>query len=203
MALLPPESPETTGVTGALHQYLPTHHHPYLLPVHSTLLQVLNETLCPTWDQMLVFDNLELYGEASRSCGRSPIIVIEIYDQDTMAWWALALELAAASPAHPQSPLARVLARKPGVWAADQLPSKRPQVSSALSLQPDPPDAVGLWGLRERQLGCPRQPTDRPSPGPAMPKKACCPQPSPSYRQLPHPCIQSCAALIASKGRLE
>ncbi|XP_037668816.1 LOW QUALITY PROTEIN: otoferlin [Choloepus didactylus] len=46
--------------------------------------EVLNETLCPTWDQMLVFDNLELYGEAHELRDDPPIIVIEIYDQDTM-----------------------------------------------------------------------------------------------------------------------
>lgn len=45
---------------------------------------MLNETLCPTWDQMLVFDNLELYGEAHELRDDPPIIVIEIYDQDTM-----------------------------------------------------------------------------------------------------------------------
>lgn len=48
------------------------------------MVQVLNETLCPTWDQMLVFDNLELYGEAHELRDDPPIIVIEIYDQDTM-----------------------------------------------------------------------------------------------------------------------
>lgn len=47
-------------------------------------MQVLNETLCPTWDQMLVFDNLELYGEAHELRDDPPIIVIEIYDQDSM-----------------------------------------------------------------------------------------------------------------------
>lgn len=46
--------------------------------------QVLNETLCPTWDQLLVFDNLELYGEAHEMRDDPPIIVIEIYDQDTV-----------------------------------------------------------------------------------------------------------------------
>lgn len=48
------------------------------------MMQVLNETLCPTWDQMLVFDNLELYGEAHELRDDPPIIVIEIYDQDAM-----------------------------------------------------------------------------------------------------------------------
>ena len=35
---------------------------------------------------MLVFDNLELYGEAHELRDDPPIIVIEIYDQDTMVW---------------------------------------------------------------------------------------------------------------------
>uniref|UniRef100_G3TXY1 Otoferlin n=1 Tax=Loxodonta africana TaxID=9785 RepID=G3TXY1_LOXAF len=50
----------------------------------SQCTEVLNETLCPTWDQMLVFNNLELYGEAHELRNDPPIIVIEIYDQDTM-----------------------------------------------------------------------------------------------------------------------
>ncbi|XP_071457522.1 otoferlin isoform X3 [Marmota flaviventris] len=50
----------------------------------SQCTEVLNETLCPTWDQMLVFDNLELYGEAQELRDDPPIIVIEIYDQDSM-----------------------------------------------------------------------------------------------------------------------
>ncbi|XP_073529917.1 otoferlin isoform X10 [Phyllobates terribilis] len=50
----------------------------------SQCTEVLNETLCPTWDQLLVFDNVELYGEANEMRDDPPIIVIEIYDQDTM-----------------------------------------------------------------------------------------------------------------------
>lgn len=46
--------------------------------------QIVNETLCPTWDQLLVFDNVELYGEASELRDDPPIIVIELYDQDSM-----------------------------------------------------------------------------------------------------------------------
>ncbi|XP_066563265.1 otoferlin isoform X1 [Amia ocellicauda] len=51
---------------------------------HSQCTEVLNETLCPTWDQLLVFDNVELFGEASELRDDPPIIVIEIYDQDTV-----------------------------------------------------------------------------------------------------------------------
>ncbi|NXO48976.1 OTOF protein, partial [Aramus guarauna] len=50
----------------------------------SQCTEVLNETLCPTWDQLLVFDNVELYGEAYEMRDDPPIIVIEIYDQDTV-----------------------------------------------------------------------------------------------------------------------
>ncbi|KAM9017181.1 otoferlin isoform 17-T17 [Ara ararauna] len=50
----------------------------------SQCTEVLNETLCPTWDQLLVFDNVELYGEAHEMRDDPPIIVIEIYDQDTV-----------------------------------------------------------------------------------------------------------------------
>ncbi|XP_077345125.1 otoferlin isoform X14 [Lithobates pipiens] len=50
----------------------------------SQCTEVLNETLCPTWDQLLVFDNVELYGEANEMRDDPPIIVIEIYDQDTV-----------------------------------------------------------------------------------------------------------------------
>lgn len=48
------------------------------------LRQVLAETLCPTWDQLLVFENVELFGEASELRDDPPIIVIELYDQDTV-----------------------------------------------------------------------------------------------------------------------
>ncbi|XP_031437276.1 otoferlin isoform X3 [Clupea harengus] len=51
---------------------------------YSQVTEVLNETLCPTWDQLLVFDNVELYGEVSELRDDPPIIVIEIYDQDTV-----------------------------------------------------------------------------------------------------------------------
>ncbi|XP_078145831.1 otoferlin [Centroberyx gerrardi] len=51
---------------------------------HSQVTEVLSETLCPTWDQLLVFDDVELYGEASELRDDPPIIVVEIYDQDTV-----------------------------------------------------------------------------------------------------------------------
>ncbi|KAM9788060.1 otoferlin-like [Syngnathus typhle] len=46
--------------------------------------EVLPETLCPTWDQLLLFENVELFGEAGELRDDPPIIVIELYDQDTV-----------------------------------------------------------------------------------------------------------------------
>ncbi|XP_072313080.1 otoferlin-like, partial [Eucyclogobius newberryi] len=50
----------------------------------SQVTEVLPETLCPTWDQLLVFENVELFGEATELRDDPPIIVIELYDQDTV-----------------------------------------------------------------------------------------------------------------------
>lgn len=89
MTLLSPESLEAAVAWGDSCSCICPHtaaYYPSPLPPLRTTLQVLNETLCPTWDQMLVFDNLELYGEAHELRNDPPIIVIEIYDQDTMVW---------------------------------------------------------------------------------------------------------------------
>ncbi|XP_061667432.1 otoferlin isoform X3 [Syngnathoides biaculeatus] len=51
---------------------------------HSQVTEVLSETLCPTWDQLLVFNDVELFGEAGELRDDPPIIVVEIYDQDTV-----------------------------------------------------------------------------------------------------------------------
>uniref|UniRef100_A0A671Z423 Otoferlin n=1 Tax=Sparus aurata TaxID=8175 RepID=A0A671Z423_SPAAU len=56
---------------------------PFARVFFSTQSQV-TETLCPTWDQLLVFENVELFGEATELRDDPPIIVIEIYDQDTV-----------------------------------------------------------------------------------------------------------------------
>ncbi|XP_061780504.1 otoferlin-like isoform X1 [Nerophis lumbriciformis] len=50
----------------------------------SQVTEVLPETLCPTWDQLLLFENVELFGEATELRDDPPIIVIELYDQDTV-----------------------------------------------------------------------------------------------------------------------
>ena len=44
--------------------------------------RVIWETRSPTWDQMLKFKNLTLWGAAEEFCCTPPMVVIEIYDKD-------------------------------------------------------------------------------------------------------------------------
>lgn len=44
--------------------------------------QVIEETLSPTWDELLVFDEVLVYGTKEEIRKDPPTIVIEIYDQD-------------------------------------------------------------------------------------------------------------------------
>lgn len=44
--------------------------------------QVIDETLSPTWDELLVFDEILIYGMAEEIQHDPPAIIIEIFDQD-------------------------------------------------------------------------------------------------------------------------
>lgn len=44
--------------------------------------QVIDETLSPTWDELLIVDNILLYGTQEDIKKDPPAIVIEIFDQD-------------------------------------------------------------------------------------------------------------------------
>ena len=46
------------------------------------LLQVIDETLSPTWDEMLIFNEVVMYGNMEEIKDEPPTIVIEIFDQD-------------------------------------------------------------------------------------------------------------------------
>lgn len=48
----------------------------------SKTTQVIEETLSPTWDELLVFDEVLVYGAQDEIVKDPPTIVIEIYDQD-------------------------------------------------------------------------------------------------------------------------
>ena len=48
----------------------------------SQCTQVIDETLSPTWDEMLIFNEIILYGNVEEIKEEPPTIVIEIFDQD-------------------------------------------------------------------------------------------------------------------------
>ena len=45
-------------------------------------LQVIDETLSPTWDELLVFEEVLVYGRREDIKTNPPTVIIEIYDQD-------------------------------------------------------------------------------------------------------------------------
>ncbi|XP_043544464.1 fer-1-like protein 6 isoform X2 [Chiloscyllium plagiosum] len=51
---------------------------------HCQTTKVITQTLSPTWNQMLLFNNIILYGEAMEISESPPLVVIEVYDEDTV-----------------------------------------------------------------------------------------------------------------------
>ncbi|XP_047477393.1 LOW QUALITY PROTEIN: otoferlin-like [Penaeus chinensis] len=49
---------------------------------HCRETQVIDETLSPTWDEMLVLDDILVYGTREEMKAQPPLIVVEIFDQD-------------------------------------------------------------------------------------------------------------------------
>ena len=47
-------------------------------------VQVIDETLSPTWDEMLIFKEVVLYGDIEYIQLNPPMVIIEIFDQDKM-----------------------------------------------------------------------------------------------------------------------
>ena len=45
-------------------------------------LQVIDETLSPTWDEMLIFNEVVVYGTIDEIKDEPPQLVIELFDQD-------------------------------------------------------------------------------------------------------------------------
>ncbi|XP_072323171.1 fer-1-like protein 6 [Scyliorhinus torazame] len=51
---------------------------------HCQTTKVITQTLSPTWNQMLQFNNIHLYGEATEINEAPPLVVIEVYDEDAV-----------------------------------------------------------------------------------------------------------------------
>ena len=52
------------------------------LNIRLNLLQVIEETLSPTWDESMVFEEILVYGRREDIKANPPIIIVETYDQD-------------------------------------------------------------------------------------------------------------------------
>lgn len=48
----------------------------------SKTTEVIRATLNPTWDQTLIFDNIEIYGDPQTVAHYPPDVVLELYDSD-------------------------------------------------------------------------------------------------------------------------
>ena len=46
------------------------------------MLQVIEETLSPTWDESMIFEEVLVYGRREDIKANPPIIIVETYDQD-------------------------------------------------------------------------------------------------------------------------
>lgn len=48
----------------------------------SVCTQVIEETLSPTWDEMLILNDVSMYGIMQEIADDPPAIVVELFDQD-------------------------------------------------------------------------------------------------------------------------
>ena len=44
--------------------------------------EIVKKSLSPTWDQTLIFDSIEIYGNTNDIAKNPPQIVIEVFDHD-------------------------------------------------------------------------------------------------------------------------
>ena len=49
----------------------------------SQVTERLDKTICPTWDQSLIFTTLEIHGDPAFVRDNPPVVVVEIFDYDT------------------------------------------------------------------------------------------------------------------------
>uniref|UniRef100_G3VT64 Fer-1 like family member 6 n=1 Tax=Sarcophilus harrisii TaxID=9305 RepID=G3VT64_SARHA len=51
---------------------------------HCQTTKVISQTLSPTWNQMLLFNNIVLYGDQREVAESPPLVVVELYDSDAV-----------------------------------------------------------------------------------------------------------------------
>lgn len=48
----------------------------------SQVTECLARTICPTWDQTLIFENVQIYGSIDKVARNPPEVIIELFDKD-------------------------------------------------------------------------------------------------------------------------
>lgn len=48
----------------------------------SKTTEIIHSTLNPTWDQTIIFDEIEIYGEPQTVLHNPPKVIIELFDHD-------------------------------------------------------------------------------------------------------------------------
>lgn len=56
---------------------------------YSQTTEIIEKTLCPTWDQTLILENVEIHGRPEETAREPPLITIELFDYDTFVSWCL------------------------------------------------------------------------------------------------------------------
>ena len=46
--------------------------------------EVLAQTLCPTWDQTLIFEDIEIHESVENVANNPPSVVVELFDRDSV-----------------------------------------------------------------------------------------------------------------------
>lgn len=81
----------TLHLTWQLHTFSHLKTIPWSIPdpyVHVSFLhvskttEVIKATLNPTWDQTLIFEDIEIYGDPQTIARNPPDVVLELYDSD-------------------------------------------------------------------------------------------------------------------------
>ena len=63
-------------------------------------MQVIDETLSPTWDELLVFEEVLVYGRREDIKANPPTVIIEIYDQDKVILTLIGMSYESKKNAH-------------------------------------------------------------------------------------------------------
>ena len=59
----------------------------------SDVTERVEKTLCPTWDQTLIFEQVEIHGDPALIVEKPPEVIIEIFDHDTFVSTHFFIEL--------------------------------------------------------------------------------------------------------------